>query len=123
MMRILIAGWHGQVARALVELALVRPEISALAIGRPALDLCNAPSIRRALFEISPDVVINTAAYTHVDKAESEPELAFQFNAAGAADLAGETAKKHIPIVHLSTDYVFDGKKDGPYGVVTLSQI
>ena len=84
-------------------------------MGRPALDLCSVPSIRRALFEISPDVVINTAAYTDVDSAEREPQKAFELNVNGAAAIAAEAAQAKVPIVHLSTDYVFDGKKSAPY--------
>lgn len=114
-MRVLITGSHGQVAQTLARVAASSTEVSALAMGRPALDLCSVPSIRRALFEISPDIVINTAAYTDVDSAEREPQRAFDLNANGAAAIAAEAAQAKIPIVHLSTDYVFDGRKSGPY--------
>lgn len=114
-MRVLITGSHGQVAQSVAQVAAGRSDVSALAMGRPALDLCSVPSIRRALFEISPDVVINTAAYTDVDGAEREPERAFDLNAAGAAAIAAEAAQANIPIIHLSTGYVFDGKKSAPY--------
>ena len=63
-MRLLIAGWHGQLARALVEAGPSRPEITALAVGRPALDICEPVSIARNLASFRPDVVINTAAWT-----------------------------------------------------------
>ncbi len=114
-MRILVAGWHGQIARAIAKLAPARTEISALAIGRPALDLCNPPSIRRALIENRPDIVINTAAYTEVDKAEQDSDAAYELNHTGAASFARIAAKHEIPLIHLSTDYVFDGSKGAPY--------
>ncbi|MGI9384648.1 MAG: dTDP-4-dehydrorhamnose reductase [Methyloligellaceae bacterium] len=114
-MRLLIAGWHGQIARALVELAPARPDITALSVGRPALDLCRPSSIRSNLVKALPDIMINTAAYTAVDKAESEPEAVFQLNCAGAAAYAAVAAKAGIPVIHLSSDYVFDGTKKSPY--------
>ena len=114
-MRLLIAGWQGQVARALVEMAPGRPDVMACAVGRAALDICEAKSIERALSAISPTVVINSAAYTAVDKAESEPERAFALNRDGARLLAEASAKRGIPMIHSSTDYVFDGTKQGPY--------
>ena len=76
-MRLLIAGWQGQVARALVELAPSAPEVESFAVGRPGLDLCNAATITRAMTDFRPDVIINSAAYTAVDKAESEAPAAF----------------------------------------------
>ena len=114
-MRLLIAGWQGQVARSLVELALARKDIDALSVGRPALDLCQPSSIKSTLVGDRPDIMINTAAYTAVDKAEEEEDAVFQLNAAGAAAFAEAAAKRDIPIIHLSTDYVFDGTKDAPY--------
>lgn len=69
-MRLLIAGWQGQVARALVEAAPGCPDVRACAVGRAALDICEARSIERALADIEPSLVINTAAYTAVDNAK-----------------------------------------------------
>lgn len=114
-MRLLIAGWQGQIARALVELALGRDEIDALSVGRPALDLCTPSSIKSTLVGDQPDIMINTAAYTAVDQAESEPDAVFQLNCAGAEAFSAAAAKRDIPIIHLSTDYVFDGTKQAPY--------
>lgn len=114
-MRLLIAGWQGQVARALVEMAPGCRDVTACAVGRAALDICEAKSIERALSGISPTVVINSAAYTAVDKAESEPERAFALNRDGARLLAEAAARRGIPIIHISTDYVFDGSKPEPY--------
>jgi dTDP-4-dehydrorhamnose reductase len=114
-MRLLIAGWQGQLARALVELAPGAADIDALAIGRPALDICEAATITRAMTDFRPDVIINTAAYTAVDKAESEPDAAFALNRDGARMLAEAAAKRGAAIIHVSTDYVFDGAKPSPY--------
>lgn len=114
-MRLLIAGWQGQVARSLVEMAPGCPDVTACAVGRAALDICEARSIERALSAISPTVVINSAAYTAVDKAESDVERAFALNRDGARMLAEAAARRGIPIIHMSTDYVFDGSKREPY--------
>lgn len=114
-MRLLITGWQGQVAQALGEAAARRADIAALAIGRPALDLVKLPTILRTLSDAKPDVVINTAAYTAVDKAETEVEAAFALNRDGAARLAEAAHQRDVPIIHLSTDYVFDGFKSAPY--------
>lgn len=114
-MRLLIAGWQGQLARALVEIAPGHPDIEALAIGRPALDLCEPASITRAMTDFRPDVIINTAAYTAVDKAETEPDAAFALNRDGARLLAEAAHRRGAAIIHVSTDYVFDGAKPTPY--------
>ena len=114
-MRLLIAGWHGQVARALIEAAPSLPHIKALAAGRAALDVRDPRSIERAFSDISPDVVINSAAYTAVDRAETDQEAAFALNRDGARLLARAAARRNVPILHLSTHYVFDGTKAGPY--------
>ena len=114
-MRLLIAGWQGQVARALVEIAPGAPDITALAVGRPALDLCEPASITRAMTDFKPDVIVNTAAYTAVDQAEREPDAAFALNRDGARLLAAAAAKRGAALIHLSTDYVYDGRKSAPY--------
>jgi dTDP-4-dehydrorhamnose reductase len=114
-MRLLIVGWHGQIARALVEAAPRCADIEAFAAGRPAIDLMQPGSIARAMTDFGPNVIINAAAYTAVDKAESEQELAFKLNSEGARLLAQAAAKRGAIIIHLSTDYVFDGMKVGPY--------
>jgi dTDP-4-dehydrorhamnose reductase len=114
-MRLLITGWQGQLARSMAEAATRRPEITALSIGRPALDLCARPSILRTLADNMPDLIVNTAAYTAVDKAETEQDAAFALNRDGAGLLAEAAAARGIPIIHVSTDYVFDGSKASPY--------
>jgi dTDP-4-dehydrorhamnose reductase len=114
-MRLLIAGWQGQIARGLVEAAPACPDVKACAVGRAALDICEARSIERALSQIEPTIVINSAAYTAVDKAETDSERAFALNRDGARLLAQAAARRGIPIIHISTDYVYDGRKPDPY--------
>lgn len=114
-MRLLIAGWQGQIARAIAETAPGRRDISACALGRPALDICEVRTIERALSDDRPDVIINTAGYTAVDEAEADQQRAFAFNRDGARLLAKVAASRGVPIVHLSTAYVFDGAKSGLY--------
>jgi dTDP-4-dehydrorhamnose reductase len=114
-MRLLIAGWHGQVARALIEAAPSSPHVKALAAGRAALDVRDPRSVERAFGDISPDIVINTAAYTAVDQAETDADGAFALNQEGARVLARAAARRHVPVIHLSTHYVFDGAKEAPY--------
>ena len=111
---ILVAGGAGQVARALADMAL--PEgLTVVARGRPDLDLLDAASIAGAMETFRPDFVVNAAAYTGVDQAESDEAAAFALNAEAPGRPAGAAARAGIPIIHLSTDYVFDGSKDAPY--------
>lgn len=112
-LRILVTGWDGQVAQAM--LALEAEDLHVLAVGRPALDLTDIGSIERVIAEVSPDVVVNAAAYTAVDKAESDEDTAFAINAQGAGNAAAAAADAGLPIIHLSTDYVFPGNKETPY--------
>ncbi|WLS12062.1 dTDP-4-dehydrorhamnose reductase (plasmid) [Shinella sumterensis] len=113
-MRLAVTGKQGQVVTALRERG---PQVGVeiIAVGRPEMDLTDPASIRRILSEVKPDAIVSAAAYTAVDKAESEPELAFTVNARGPAALAEIAAKIDVPVVHLSTDYVFPGDKDGIY--------
>lgn len=108
---ILCTGHTGQLAQALVEVG----GHDVVAKGRPDLDLTMPETLEHALDRFTPGVVINTAAYTAVDKAESEREEAFALNGAGAGALADACAKRDIPFIHISTDYVFDGTKFSPY--------
>jgi len=114
-MRLLIAGWHGQVARALMEAAPSAADVKSLAVGRPALDLRDPRSIERVFNDAQPTIVINSAAYTAVDKAEVEPERAVSLNVDGARMLARAAARRGVPMIHLSTHYVYDGSKQTPY--------
>ena len=101
-------------ARALEALANER-KLPLLAAGRPEFDLSDAGVIDRTVTAYSPRAIVNAAAYTFVDKAETEPDLAFKINRDGAAHLARAAARLHIPFIHVSTDYVFDGNKPTPY--------
>lgn len=114
-MRLLIAGWQGQLARALVELAPGAADVEALAIGRPALDICEPASITRAMTDFRPNVIINTAAYTAVDRAEDDVQAALALNRDGARMLAEAAAKRGAALLHVSTNHVFDGSKPAPY--------
>jgi dTDP-4-dehydrorhamnose reductase len=111
---ILVAGRTGQLATDLVEAAGSRG-IPLVALGRPDLDITDGTSVARAVERFAPAAVINAAAYTVVDKAEAEPDLAFALNRDGPAHLARACADAGIPLVHISTDQVFDGSKDGPH--------
>ena len=83
--------------------------------GRPELDVCQMPSIREVFKEVQPNLLINLAAYTAVDKAELESEKALAVNRDGATMLAEMCQISGIPMIHLSSDYVFDGKSNHPY--------
>jgi dTDP-4-dehydrorhamnose reductase len=110
-MRILVAGRTGQVAQALA--AAPPPGASVVALGRPDLDLARPETIAAVVERMAPDAIVNAAAYTAVDRAEAEPDLAMTINRDGAAALA--RAARGLPFIHLSTDYVFDGTKGTPY--------
>jgi dTDP-4-dehydrorhamnose reductase len=86
-----------------------------VAVGRPELDLAHPTSVRHAIEAARPTVVVNAAAYTAVDKAESEPDLAFRVNAGGAEAVGLAAHALGVPVIHLSTDYVFDGTKPTSY--------
>lgn len=111
---ILVAGRAGQLARCLVEEGRAHGFV-VTACGRPELDLTNPETADQVVTAIGPRAVINAAAYTGVDQAEGEPELAFAINQDGAARLAAAAARRGIPFIHVSTDYVFDGAKGAPY--------
>ncbi|KJF72032.1 dTDP-4-dehydrorhamnose reductase [Agrobacterium arsenijevicii] len=112
-MRLVVTGKNGQVVSALQALADHNLEI--VALGRPELDLAQPDTVSKALRDAKPDVVISAAAYTAVDKAESEPDIAFAVNRDGARAVAQAANELGVPIIHLSTDYVFDGTKAGAY--------
>ncbi|MBS66932.1 dTDP-4-dehydrorhamnose reductase [Stutzerimonas stutzeri] len=119
-MKILITGSTGQLARELqLELAGAG---KLLALGHNALDLADPEQIREQVRLLRPDLIINAAAYTAVDPAESHRELAFAVNARGPQVLAEEAARLGVPLVHYSTDYVFDGRKAEPYSEADVPQ-
>jgi dTDP-4-dehydrorhamnose reductase len=112
-MKVLITGAGGQLG---YELARSAPrEVEIISRGRPALDITDPVAIEREMCRARPDVLINAAAYTAVDRAESEPGRAFAVNAEGARSLAASAARHGARLIHLSTDFVFDGAKGRPY--------
>lgn len=112
-MKVFVAGFAGQLARALAARAATSGD-EALALGRPQLDLELRAGAER-IDAFAPDAIINAAAYTAVDAAETDPTRAFAINRDGAAWLAGIAARRQIPLVHVSTDYVFGGEKRSAY--------
>jgi dTDP-4-dehydrorhamnose reductase len=112
-MKILLLGKHGQVSRELQASLQGQGELSVR--GREQLDLALPDQIRQQVRELRPELIINAAAYTAVDQAESEPELAFAINAVAPGVLAEEAAALGAPLIHYSTDYVYDGSKSAPY--------
>jgi dTDP-4-dehydrorhamnose reductase len=114
-MRLYVIGGEGQVARSLREAASHDKSIVFGYSGHSEVDLLRPSSIKKALADFRPDVVVNPAAYTAVDKAESEQEQAFAINRDGARAVAAAAADQGATIIHFSTDYVFDGKKEGAY--------
>jgi len=114
-MRIYTIGMEGQVARSLREAARENPDIVIGWGARPDVDILRPKLVERAIENFSPDIVVNPAAYTAVDRAEGEAELAFAINRDGAEAVAKAARQLGIPVIHLSTDYVFDGSKAGAY--------
>jgi dTDP-4-dehydrorhamnose reductase len=110
--KILLTGVNGQVGHALLSKLA---DVSVIALSRADLDLSNQDAIRRVIRETKPDLIINPAAYTDVDKAESEPELTYAINQLAPKVMAEEAAKLNSVIIHFSTDYVYDGTKKTPY--------
>jgi dTDP-4-dehydrorhamnose reductase len=115
-MRIVVTGKTGQVARSLIERASASGSVEVVALGRPELDLLDANSIAKSIAAARPDIVVSAAAYTAVDRAEDEPELAHAVNAVGAKRVAEAAAEADAPVIHLSTDYVFGGTGEEPHG-------
>ncbi|MPZ40832.1 MAG: dTDP-4-dehydrorhamnose reductase [Rhizobiales bacterium] len=113
-MRIAVTGTDGQVARSLVERSAMTA-CDVICIGRPMLDLSRPTTIESALASIAADVVVSAAAYTDVNKAETEGALADLVNGRAPGLLAAHAYARGIPLIQLSTDYVFDGSKSTPY--------
>ncbi len=112
-MKILLIGCNGQLGWELAREARTLGEL--VCMDYPQIDLTRPSSIRESLKLANPDLILNAAAYTNVDKAESEPELVRMVNTIAPAILAEEMLKKGGALVHYSTDYVFDGTKGAPY--------
>ena len=113
-MRILITGATGQLGLALQEL-LPQQGHEAAALGRKELDISDASAVAQTLDDHSPDLVINAAAYTNVDGCETEVEAAYRVNSLGPRNLAVNCERLGCELLHVSTNYVFDGEKEAPY--------
>lgn len=113
-MRIAVTGQHGQVAQALQALG---PQWGAtvVCLARPEIDLADDRDLLEPFRRVEPDVIVSAAAYTAVDRAESEPDLARAINARAPARIAAAASALKVPLIHLSTDYVFDGTKTSPW--------
>jgi dTDP-4-dehydrorhamnose reductase len=112
-LRLLVTGANGQVGWHLQRTLAPLGEVTAIDVEQ--VDLTDPDAVARVLKEAAPDIIANAAAYTAVDKAESEPELARAINVAAPARMAEECARTGALLIHYSTDYVYDGSKSGPY--------
>ena len=110
---ILLTGIHGQVGHSLQQPLSGLGKV--VALDRQQLDLTDADAIRRVIRDIRPDLIVNPAAYTAVDRAETEPELAFAINAVAPGIMAEEAGRLGATLVHYSTDYVYDGREPTAY--------
>ena len=113
-MHLLITGAQGQLGHDVAQ-AADQQGFDTQALPRSSLDITRADLVDQAIDARQPDLVVNCAAYTAVDRAEEEPEQAFAVNRDGPSHLAAACARHSIPLIHVSTDYVFDGTKDSPY--------
>ena len=114
-MRILVTGKTGQVVSSLIERAALLPDVELITAGRPELDLTDPMSVFRNIVAAKPDIVVSAAAFTMVERAEEEPELAYTVNVGGAGAVAEAAAWADAPVIHLSTDYVFSGDEPDAY--------
>ena len=103
-MKILVTGTKGQVVTSLVEAAAAMDEIELITVGRPDFDLADTSTVRQTILAAKPEIVVSAAAYTAVDRAEDERNLAYAINVTGAAAVAEAAAVLRVPIIHLSTD-------------------
>ena len=117
-MRVLITGKNGQVGTSLVNQLNNLPEVTYLALGRAELDITNAEHVNSVINDFKPNIVINAAAYTAVDKAENDEEQASAINYNGPRNLAVAANNVNACLLHISTDYVFSGDKQGSYAEI-----
>ncbi|NOH29050.1 dTDP-4-dehydrorhamnose reductase [Vibrio mediterranei] len=115
MKRVLITGSHGQVGHCLTYVLSVRDDVDVIAYDREVLDITSEAQVASVLAELNPDVIINCAAHTAVDKAETDVEMSYAINRDGPRHLAQAAESLGAVMLHISTDYVFDGEKDEPY--------
>ena len=120
MIRVLLTGVSGQVGGALYP--LLRTAGDVLAPDRARFDLARPETLVEALDTFVPDLIVNPAAYTAVDRAEDEPDLAYRVNSEAVAAMAGWAAARRVPLVHFSTDYVFDGHGDTPWNEDSITR-
>jgi len=111
--RILLIGKNGQLGWELQHTLATLGQV--ICVGRKELDLADADAIRKQIRTAAPNIVVNAAAYTAVDRAESEPDLAMKINGAAPGIIAGEAKQLGALLIHFSTDYIFDGTKTSPY--------
>ena len=111
--RVLVFGGTGQLGRELGRTVPAGVEVTL--VGRAAGDVRHPDQVAEAMDRTSAELVINAAAYTAVDRAEADAEAAFEVNAVGAGHVAGAAAARGLRVLHVSTDFVFDGKRDRPY--------
>jgi dTDP-4-dehydrorhamnose reductase len=111
----LITGSYGQVGHCLTNVLSVRDDIDVIAYDREVLDIISEAQVASVLAELTPDVIINCAAHTAVDKAETDVEMSYAINCDGPRHLAQAAESLGAVMLHISTDYVFDGEKDEPY--------
>jgi len=112
-LRVLLTGAEGQLGCELLRTAPISVELTAC--GRSELDITDAAGVNREVARLRPDLIVNTAAYTAVDRAEREPDLAFQINAEGARNVGRAGTVCGARLIHISTDFVFDGERGRPY--------
>ncbi|MBB6511130.1 dTDP-4-dehydrorhamnose reductase [Rhizobium soli] len=113
--RFVVTGTEGQVVRCLIERGGLQDNIEIVRIGRPQLDLAALQTLEASIVATKPDAIISAAAYTAVDRAETDEENAFYVNAKAVGEIGRIGKLLNVPIVHLSTDYVFDGQKTAAY--------
>jgi dTDP-4-dehydrorhamnose reductase len=114
-MKIIVTGSKGQLGRSIQELASGYPDLNCLFTDIEELDICDQAQIDRLFSDEKPDVVVNCAAYTAVDKAEKDEILAKKINHRAVANLANACKRTGTKLIHISTDYLFDGEKSSPY--------
>ncbi|EKO3825631.1 dTDP-4-dehydrorhamnose reductase [Vibrio harveyi] len=114
-MRVLVTGCNGQVGSSLTKILTYTENVELLAVNREELDITNQEAVKKTVKAFKPTIIINAAAYTAVDKAEQEIELSYAINCDGPKFLAEAAQEVGAAILHISTDYVFEGNKDGEY--------
>jgi dTDP-4-dehydrorhamnose reductase len=113
-LRVVVTGRHGQLVRSMVERGAAR-SIEIVPIGRPVLELTDSRTIDSAISALNPQVVVNAAGYTDTEGAETEPDVAHAVNVDGAGAVAACARRLGVPIIHVSSSYVFDGLSAAPY--------